>query len=132
MPASITISAELLPVGAPDQLIASALQARPATAREAGLQSISCEIEPIRDGLRVTARMALPAQGRNEVVVVEPGIPGVWVSEAQVQRDGGALTATVEMVPPSGEPFTLSRNQVLITVLGQAGRAVEILGCPAD
>lgn len=131
MPASITLSAELVPVGRHDQMIAAALKARPATGREAGLRSITCDVEPIADGLRVTARMALPAQGREEVVVFEPGLPGIWVSDALVERDGGALTATVEMVPPSGEPFALMRNELMITVLGQSGRAVEIMGCPA-
>ncbi|MEF3046410.1 protein-disulfide reductase DsbD domain-containing protein [Pseudotabrizicola sp. L79] len=131
MPASLALSADLTIPGKADQVISAALQARPATAKEAGLRAIACAVEPIRDGLRVTARMTLPQQGRSEVVMIEPGQPGVWVSEAVVQRSGGDLVATVDMVPPSGQPFALTRSQVRITVIGQPGRAVDILGCPA-
>lgn len=131
MPATLDLGAELTLPGQPDKMITAALRARPATAKEAGLRQAACDVEPISDGLRVTARLTLPSLGREEVVVMEPGIPGVWVSEAVVSRDGGALTAMVDMVPPSGQPFSLSRDQLVITVIGPAGKAVEIRGCPA-
>lgn len=130
MPASLSFTADLMTPGKPDEMITAALNARPATASEAGLEAIACAVEPISDGLRVTARMRLPQQGRTEVVVMEPGLPGVWVSEADVRRSADDLTATVDMVPPSGQPFALSRDQLRITVIGPQGRAVDILGCP--
>lgn len=131
MPATLSLAASLSPPGKPDKVIANALKARPATAGEAGASQINCDIEPIRDGLRVTARMTLPQQGGDEVVVMEPGIPGVWVSEAEVTRKGAELVAVSDMVPPSGEPFTLIRDNILLTVIGAPGQAVEIRGCPA-
>ena len=131
MPATLDLKADLPGQGAPDPVIATALRARPATAKEAGLSRIACTITPIRDGLRLTAEIGLPPQGNREVVVVEPGIAGVWVSEAEVNRVGDVLVASVDMVPASGAPFALDRRGVTVTVLGRAGRAVEISGCPA-
>ncbi len=131
MPATLDLSADLPGTGAADAVIATALRARPATAQEAGMSQIACSIVPIRDGLRLTAEINIPPQGKREVVVVEAGIAGVWVSEAEVNRVGEKIVASVDMVPPSGAPFALDRRAVTITVLGPAGRAVEILGCPA-
>lgn len=131
MPATLELTADLNGTGGPDALIAAALRSRPATAREAGLSRIACTILPIRDGLRLTAEVTLPPQGNREVVVVEPGVPGVWVSEAEVSRYGGTMTVVADMVPPSAAPFALDRQDVTLTVLGNTGRAVEIKGCPA-
>ena len=74
--------------------------------------------------------MDLPASGTHEVVVMEPGQPSVWVSEPVTSRAGGRLTATSEMVGPTGTPFALDRSAMTLTVLGDRG-AVEIRGCPA-
>lgn len=131
MPAVLQLDAVLSPPGAPDSIIKAALKARPATAREAGVKSLGCTIEPVSDGLRITARMDLGAQGADEAVVFEPGLPGVWVSESVVTRDGRMLQAISEMVAPSGQPFALDRSAVVVTVIGSDGRAVEIRGCPA-
>jgi DsbC/DsbD-like thiol-disulfide interchange protein len=132
VPATLTLSAALPPRGQSDTAIKSALKSRPSTGAEAGLRSIGCKVEPIRDGLRITARMDLPAQGAEEVVVFEPAEAEVWVSEAQVGRDGRVLNAVAEMVPPSGQPFALDRSGIVVTVIGTNGRAVEIRGCPAN
>lgn len=131
VPASVMIEAVLPSPGAADPVIRAALDNRPATAREAGLSALSCRVEPIRDGLRVTATMQLPATRSLgvETVVLEPGQPGVWVSEAVVTREGRQLTATAEMVAPSGAPFALDRGRMVVTVLA-GGRAVEARGCP--
>ena len=131
MPASLTLETRLMSPGSPDPAIHAALKARPATSAEAGMGMVSCKVEPIRDGLRVTAEVDLPQQGSREVVVMEPGLAGVWVSQSQVSRQGARLTAVADMVPPSGAPFALDRSAVVLTVIGSAGRAVEIKGCPA-
>lgn len=131
MPASLQLTANLLPPGKADPAITAAMKARPATAAEGKVADLGCKVEPIRDGLRITATFDVPQQGRNEVVVFEPGLPGVWVSQAKVTRKGGTLQAVAEMVPPSGQPFALNRSAVVMTVIGTGGRAVEIRGCPA-
>ncbi|MDP2079931.1 MAG: protein-disulfide reductase DsbD family protein [Pseudotabrizicola sp.] len=132
VPATLLLGTALPAPGRNDNTINAALKARPSTGTEAGLTRISCTLEPIRDGMRITARMELPAQGRDEVVIFESGISDVWVSESQVRRDGRKLTAVADMVPPSGRPFALNRSEVVLTVIGGNGRAVEVKGCPAD
>lgn len=131
VPASLQLGVALPAPGQPDRAISAALNARPATGREAGLKHIACTLEPIKDGMRITARMDLPSQGKEEVVVFEAGVPGVWVSESRSGRNGRTLEAVAEMVPPSGQPFALDRGAVVVSVIGTDGRAVEIHGCPA-
>lgn len=130
VPASLRLSGDLVAPGAPDPAIRAALDARPRPGRSAGLRGIACRIDPLPDGLRIEARIDLPATGGAETVVFEAG-PGVWVDEAQARRDGGRLTAVTEIVGPDGGPFALDRSTVIVTVLGR-DRAVEITGCPAD
>lgn len=128
MPASLDLSADLMPGGG-DAAIRAALADQPISATAAGVSDVQCDVEPIRDGLRVTAHLDLPRQGAEETVVLESGLDGVWVSEATTTRDGVRLTAVADMVPPEGAPFALDRSGVVVTVIAP-DRAVEIRGCP--
>ncbi|WP_172326858.1 protein-disulfide reductase DsbD domain-containing protein [Mangrovicoccus sp. HB161399] len=95
------------------------------------ISSASCKVAPIKDGLRVTASLALPPQGGAEIAVMELGDSGeIWVSEPEVSRRGNSLTATADLVPPEAAPFALDRSKLRITVLGRNG-AAETMGCPA-
>jgi len=116
--------------GAPDAAIRAALDDRPSTAAEAGLGGIGCTAEPVTDGLRLTARLALPPTGGVETVVFEPGAPSIWVPEAVVSREGMHPVATAGLVSGDGGPVLLNRGAMVVTVLGQQ-RAVEIAGCPS-
>jgi DsbC/DsbD-like thiol-disulfide interchange protein len=131
VPATLTLDSLLAAPGRADATITAALDAQPMTARQAGLGSITCALTPIADGLRITAKMDLPAIGGQEVVVFEAGSTDIWVSQSQVQRDGRQLQASADMVGPSGQPFSLDRGAVTVTVIGNQGRAVELRGCPA-
>lgn len=130
VPADLTLEARIEGQGANDPAIRAALADRPATAAEAGLARLVCTVEPLRDGLRVTATMDLPPLGGAEAVVLEPAAPGVWVSEAEVRREGSRIRAVAEMVDPSGAPFALDRSALTVSVIGARG-SVEHLGCPA-
>jgi DsbC/DsbD-like thiol-disulfide interchange protein len=130
VPASVQVDAALTAPGAPDAAIKAALAARPVTGADAGLKSAACRVEPIKDGLRVQAELVLPSTGGVESVVIEGGTPDIWVSEPEVSRDGARLTATADMVAPTGQPFALDRGAVVLTVLGSR-RTVEVRGCPA-
>jgi DsbC/DsbD-like thiol-disulfide interchange protein len=131
VPVTLSFAAEL-PAGAAtggDAHIRAALADRPQAASAAGLRGVSCEVSPIADGLRLTARLDLPALGGDEVVVFELSDRTVWISEAETRRDGGLLHAVADVVPT--EPgFALDRGDLRITVLG-ATRAAELQGCPA-
>ncbi len=130
MPAMVRLSADLSVQGTANATIKAALGARPDTADEAGLSDIGCVVEPIADGLRVTATLDLPDQGAGETVVFEAGTAGIWVAEAVSSRRARQLTAMTELVTSSGQPFALDRSGVIITVISDHG-AVEIRGCPA-
>ncbi len=129
VPVTLDLSAKLDGAGSPDPVINAALADRPAPARSAGLSGARCAVEPIRDGLRVTAELDIPALGGDELAVLE--LPGrdVWVSEAATRRSGGRVTATADMVPPEAAPFSLDRSKIRITLIG-AGKAVDLTGCP--
>jgi DsbC/DsbD-like thiol-disulfide interchange protein len=130
LPASLDLTADLAAPGAPDASIKAALDSRAATAQEAGVTSVACSVDPIKDGLRLTARLGLPDPGQPEVVAFETSNREIWVAEAITERRGGELVAITELVPPSGAPFALDRSQVTVTVLAASG-AVEVRGCPA-
>jgi DsbC/DsbD-like thiol-disulfide interchange protein len=122
---------ELLPMtGKRDAAITAALVNRPLSPDEANVGSVICAINPISDGLQVTATINVAPTGASEFVVIEAGDANVWVSEADTVRSGNSLSATVDMVHASGNAFALDRSEVRITVLG-SDQAIDIRGCTA-
>lgn len=130
VPVRLTFSADLPPSEHRDVAIATALFDNPMSGAEAGLTRVSCAVAPSEAGIWITTVMDLPATGDPEVVVIEAGDPQVWVSEPEVSRQGGTLSARAEMVHVTGQSFALNRAAVRITVLG-SDRAVDIQGCEA-
>ncbi len=128
IPFSVAFDTLLPSSGERDSAITAALVDQPLAASEAGVGAVICAIDPIHDGLRVTTTMDVAPTGSSEVVVVEAGDPGIWVSEADVARSGDQLQAIVDMVHISGEAFALDRSDVRITVLG-SDQAIDIQGC---
>ena len=126
VPVSLRLAADLPVPGAPDAAIRAALDAVPPQVTA----PVRCRVEPIRDGLRVTAEITHPALGPGEVAVIEAGDPSVWVSEPVLARAGPVLTAVADLVPVEARPFALDRSAVVITLIG-GGKAVELKGCPA-
>ena len=131
VPVTLNFDEALPTAGTSDTAIRAALSDRPHNEVEASVATVTCTVDPISDGLRVTAAIGMPALGREEIAVFETADPTIWISEATTRRQGQTLTATAEMVSPSGQPFALDRSKVRITVLG-AGQAVDIRGCTAN
>ena len=129
MPVQLTISATL-PAQAreTDPRIKLALDRLPNTAAEAGVVSAKCALEPIADGVRVTAKIDMPPMGHKEFTVIEAARPDIWVSEAVSRRAQNMLTVTADLVPPEAQPFNLDPASLRLTVLAD-GRAVDIEGC---
>lgn len=130
IPVSMRFDSLLPAQGAHDATISAALSQQPISAADGGVGDVVCTVAPMADGLRVSALIDVPQRIASEHVVIETPDPRVWVSEAEVSRDGGTLSATVEMVHPTGDPFALDRSQLRITVLG-GGPAIDIRGCRA-
>ncbi len=130
IPVNLEFDTVLPTGGAPDPVILAALETQALTAAQANVGAVTCAIDPIDDGLRVTTQIAVAPAGTSEFVVIETADPSVWVSEADVARDGATLRATVDMVHPSGGPFALDRSGVRFTVFG-GEKAIDIQGCSA-
>jgi DsbC/DsbD-like thiol-disulfide interchange protein len=128
VPVTVDVRADLPDVTTPDPDIRAALSRLPQAGPKAGLTSATCAVEPLRDGLRLTATLAIPSPGDGEFVVIETADPSVWVSPPTLTRSGGRVTAVADLVPSTAEPFALDRSGVRMTLFG-GGRAVQIDGC---
>lgn len=124
VPVQLELDADLEGPGAPDAEIRAAMAAEPAPRPGAA----HCALEPIADGVRVTAAIDLPPAA-GEVALFELRSTPMWVSDSESQRDGGQMIASAEFVPESGQPFNLDPRDLRITVLSAQG-AVQIDGCP--
>jgi len=130
IPMSVKLNADIPVSYRKDPAIVKSLGNQPSTAKSAKVRSVTCEIEPISDGLRVTAKIQVPRQGNEEAAVFELADQAVWVSQADVTRTGSVLSAASDLVPPTAAPFFLNRSDIRITVIGTNG-AVDIRGCTA-
>lgn len=123
---NICIPAELdliaTPAGTtPDPQIQAAL----ALAPRASDDQPACEIAEIEDGMTVT--LSLPEPGA-ELAIEHGADPDIWVSAPELSANGREVTA--DFVAPSGKPFALDAQAVVMTVLGKDG-ATEYRGCAA-
>ncbi len=130
VPVALTLAGELTTPGVSDPEIRAALANLPMAAAEAGVDAVRCAVEPISDGIRLTARIDMPRLGAEEIAILEASNPAIWVSAAEMSRDGATLVAVVDMVPPNGQPFLVDRSRVRITVIA-GGTGVDIQGCAA-
>jgi DsbC/DsbD-like thiol-disulfide interchange protein len=128
VPMTVDLRADLQNAGDIDPAITASLDHRPTGASQAGLRSATCTVEPISDGLRISAELNLPKQGGDEVVVFELPDQSIWIDEAQSTRKGRRLTAVTDVVPPNAEPFLLARSDIRMTVFGKNG-VVDVQGC---
>ncbi|MFN0113966.1 MAG: protein-disulfide reductase DsbD domain-containing protein [Paracoccaceae bacterium] len=128
VPVTLEVRAELPGIARTDPAIRAAMARMPETGAAAGLTSATCRVEPIRDGLRLTAALDIPSPGSGEFAVIEVSDPTIWVSSPKLDRGGGRVTAVADLVPADARPFALNRSDIRITLFG-GGRVVEIEGC---
>ena len=131
LPMNIDLVADLTPTRQSDPAIVNSLNDQPITAKAAGVRSVICVIDPIADGLKVTAQIVVPKQGSNDIAIMEFSDQTVWVSEAVTTRRGNTLSISSDMVPPNAAPFLMDRSEIRITILGDR-RAIDVQGCPAS
>jgi DsbC/DsbD-like thiol-disulfide interchange protein len=129
IPMTLAFDAQLPKGGTRDAAITASLINQPLSANEAGVQNVSCQVDPTESGLLVIASFTLPVRG-TPAVVIEAGDPYVWVSEPKVTQSGNQITAMSRMVHRDGVGFALDRSALRITVIGD-NQAVDIKGCAA-
>lgn len=124
VPMTLNLKADLPQQGAGNDAIRNALAQRPkqSTAR------VTCQVDPIDDGLRLTATIPTRGLASGAEAVIETADPGIWVSEPVLSTSDGALVAVADLVPADAAPFALDRSGLRFTLLSGAD-AVEIQGC---
>jgi len=120
VPASLDLAA---PVAGdtPDPAILAAMKLVP----QQGAHLPACEIAEIEDGMKVT--LSLPEAGA-DLAIEHAADESIWVSAPQLSADG--TEASADFVAPSGKPFPLDPDAVVMTLIGAQG-AVEYQGCAA-
>ncbi|MEM8824982.1 MAG: protein-disulfide reductase DsbD domain-containing protein [Pseudomonadota bacterium] len=124
LPAKVDVTAELPATGAPDASIQAALADQPAQINAPAV----CRLRPTEDGMALAGEIALPPLGYEEAVVFEVPDPSIWVTDAEVARQGDRLVATTELMVGGNRPIAVDRSRVRITIIGDRD-AVEIIGC---
>jgi hypothetical protein len=97
---------------------------------EGKVTAATCAVAANGSGLVVTATLTMPQLGPHEVVVIEAGNPGIWVSQADTTRAGDTIVAVADMISNTGDSFAVDRSAMRFTVFGETG-VVDIQGCTA-
>jgi hypothetical protein len=74
------------------------MAAQAVTAAAAGVTSVTCTVEPIADGIRLSAVIAMPRLGAGEAAVLELPDPSVSCCMA---RSAGTTSSTSTIPKPS-------------------------------
>lgn len=112
--------------------IEAALAERLRSAAEAGVVRATCAMAPGAGGDEIVATVtfAHPAEP-DQIAVIEPGRPDVWIGMPESRVDGRTLTASAPMeVVGAAAGTMLARDEVRLTLLGD-DEAVDIRGCQA-
>ena len=105
----------------PDPAILAALEQVP---RRAGDRP-ACRLEPIADGMRVTATLSRPVT----LAAMELAGSEVWISGTELATHAGVTVMSADFVPPEAAPFALPQDRLVFTVIDEHGAAVEMQGC---
>ncbi|MEL6586014.1 MAG: protein-disulfide reductase DsbD domain-containing protein [Pseudomonadota bacterium] len=124
LPARLQVDATLPTDAQPNAALQAALNSQP---QRLGVP-VNCSVRSTPDGLALSGQVDLPALGGVEAVVFEVPDPKVWVTDADVQRQGDRLFAQSELMVAGGEAAALNTSDVRITVIG-GNTAVELAGC---
>lgn len=119
VPAHVTLNADKAGT-APDPAILSAMDRVP----RPDADSPRCQIQPIADGMRVTATLPRPVT----LAAMELEGSDAWVSGTQFRTVSGTTTLSADFVPPQAAPFDLPTDRLVFTLIGDGG-AVELRGC---
>ncbi|MBL4751755.1 MAG: hypothetical protein JKX71_14465 [Amylibacter sp.] len=130
VPASSTLDAIMGKGPAQLDLIKTALAARPLSAEAAEVHTVSCQIEPNEDGMRITANITFNNTAPDiDMTVIEFAAPNIWIDQLDLEQSGNVITAQAELVSFTDTPLVMDQGKLRVTLIGKKN-AVEINGCP--
>lgn len=106
----------------PDPEIEAALTDQP----DRGDTVLACARQKMDDGVQLS--VILPGEQPDVAVMEVLDHPEIWVSAARFEAAEDGIRATADFIAPSGEPFDLDTEKLLITRIGEDG-ATEFPGC---
>lgn len=125
IPVRLKLEVPIPAQGARDRAISDAMGRRILRSRVRA----ECGFRPASAGLGLTASVSMAPLGPVEAVVFEVDDPTIWVTDAEVLRQGDTLRADASLIGQGGgPPAAVRRAGIRITVMGE-GQAVELAGC---
>ena len=111
-------------------LIKSALAARPLSADAGGVHAVSCQIIPNEDGMHITASITFNNNAPDiDLAVIEFAAPNIWIDQSGLEQSQKAVTAQADLVSFTDAPLVVDQDKLRITLIGDQN-AIEINGCP--
>jgi DsbC/DsbD-like thiol-disulfide interchange protein len=109
--------------------IEDALAARPRTAIESDVQTVSCQITSIEGGKSIIASIAFmdKAPKIQQTVFEYPG-SDIWVEQVGLKNTGSSIIAQAKLISYSNAPLDLDQNALRMTLIGKK-QSIEINGC---
>ncbi len=130
LPLSLNFQLDVPETGGENHSIRTALIGVPKVLPGSEIGSLRCHVDPIDDGMKLTATLTAPMYSDVMAAVFEYRDTAVWISGAQITFSDHELTIKSDFVPPEAQPFSLDRSEVALNLLGRDA-ALEISGCPA-
>lgn len=119
IPVDLALKVTAQGAGTPDAMIDAALTRRPKAAHSAGLQAMECNVTPDKRGLRLSARLQMPAQGAEEFVLIEMMDSTMPARALPTERLGDMLTGHTLFRTRTGG--SIDRSAVRISVISEHG-----------
>ncbi|MFO1105130.1 MAG: protein-disulfide reductase DsbD family protein [Amaricoccus sp.] len=121
--------------------IDAALADRPRTAREAGVEQVTCALDPGADGLEITTTVTFSDRpASDQMAVIESSSDRSWIGPPDSETVGRSVIARAPVMPTptrtasagggGGGGMLLDRRDIRVTLL-DPHRAVDIRGCEA-
>ena len=117
VPVDLNVAEPLRGAGAPDASISAAMATAARAAQGAGLDRVTCTLEPRERGGTLTLRATLPDQGEAEFIALEAPGGEAYVATARTWREGGDLVAEAHVRVPRGQPLGIDRQSLSYFIL---------------
>jgi len=108
--------------------IEAALQDGPQLREAAGLERISCRVEPNGDGYEITADLGFAEAIDSPMTVIEYGAPDIWIDMPESEIRGEVISARAPLKYYGSGEMDIDMAALTVSVFG-TDRAVEITGC---